>query len=109
MDLNAVKPGFVPGPYTKRNGERPLYAEVDGELVLVGMTFTNVSTKVSQEESEATAHLFKASTDLFDVTLAAARLADLAYRLNEHELRERIAALLDPAEVALARATGLLG
>jgi hypothetical protein len=109
LDLNTIAPAAVPGPYIKRAGDRCLYAEVGGEMVLLGMAFQGLHPTITPAMSEATAQQFKAAPDLFAVTLELARLADQAHELDEQALRQRVAALFDPAEVALARATGLLG
>jgi hypothetical protein len=108
LDLNEVKPDFMEGPYIKV-GERGIFAEAGGEQVLVGMSFSGMGASANPAKAAAQANLFVASTSLFEVTLAAARLADQAHKLSDAELRERVAALGDPAEVALMRATGLLG
>lgn len=108
LGVNAVEPEFLPGPYLKV-GERGIFADVDGEQVLVGMSFNGTGSKVNPAKAQSQAHLFKASPDLFNVTEQTARLADEAYTLSERELRQRLAALQDAAEVALMRATGLLG
>lgn len=110
ISLSTFKPQFLSGPYLLGSNGQAIYADVSGEAVLVGIAVrTLVTTQNRQVPFLSQAHLFKASTSLYDCTEAAVRLASEADQLDEAELRARLRVLSEAGIVALCRATGILG
>lgn len=99
---------FVPGPYLVSDNTQVIRAEIQGQVLPIGIAIRSVADQVALLPYRATAHLFKAAPDLFAVVKAVALLAERADEMHAEQLRSELQSHVPAAKLAMARATGLL-